>query len=64
MAITILTRGTPPGERIATGTCHRCKTVARWTGSDGTHRDDQRDGEWSEIACPVCKNPMTGTYSK
>lgn len=52
----ILTRGTPPKDRIWLGTCATCKSTAEATESEMKNiRHDTRDGtSFSWEQCPVC----------
>jgi endogenous inhibitor of DNA gyrase (YacG/DUF329 family) len=57
--VEILKRGTPPAEARLTRECRRCGTEFRFTRSEATFHTDQRDGDYLEIACPVCGKPVT-----
>lgn len=51
----IIKKGTPPSERIWEGECRKCGTVARCKQSElNVVHDDQRDGPYSWLKCPVC----------
>ena len=39
--------------------CRNCKTVFEFTASEAVVRPDWRDGDYYEIACPVCKRAVT-----
>lgn len=51
----IIHRGTPEKDRVWTGNCHSCGSVAEATQSELTNiTHDQRDGPFSWEKCPVC----------
>ena len=39
--------------------CRWCKTVFEWETIEARTVPDQRDGDYYEIACPVCKRLHT-----
>lgn len=59
MAIEIIKRGTPPGERRYTATCRNCSTEFSFLPHDATKQFDQRDGDYFVISCPVCTKDCT-----
>lgn len=63
MTIEIIKRGIKPEDRKVEGKCNNCKSELRWVAKDGKHHDDQRDGEWNAVECPVCGHPVNGGYS-
>lgn len=62
MAITIISRGTLPSEKVYTTTCRSCNSVLEFKASDGRQFDNQIDGPAIEITCPVC-NRRVWTYT-
>ena len=59
----IIKKGTPPDKEIFRGTCHYCKTEVEFERGEGTYRSCQKDGDWCEVKCPVCKNVIYGYSS-
>lgn len=57
--IEIIKRGKPPGEIGYEVTCHNCKSELRFKGSDAKYSNDQRDGNYLSIDCPVCHRKVT-----
>ena len=39
--------------------CFSCRTVFEWHTHEAILRPDNRDGDYYEIACPVCKRLCT-----
>lgn len=54
----ILKRGTPPPERVYEAVCRVCETEFRFQRSEGKVEYDQRDGNFIQICCPVCGQPV------
>jgi len=46
-------------ERAFVLTCSACKTEIECTTSEMRLQPDPRDGDYYEIACPVCDRPIT-----
>lgn len=57
----IIERGTIPADREWKATCVHCGTRFEFKQSEGTFRSDQRDGDYVEIPCPVCKQTCYGS---
>jgi len=55
----IIKRGIPPEEREYQVTCHSCRTEFLFERKEATFHGDQRDGDYLEIKCPVCKKSVT-----
>lgn len=55
----IIKRGTPPEDRKYTATCRRCKTEVEFLLRETEYHSDQRDGDYLQVACPVCLDPIT-----
>jgi len=60
----IIKRGVPPGERVYTGVCRNCSTEVRFKRSKAEVHEDQRDGEFVSVCCPVCHSLIYGTEQK
>ena len=52
----VLRRGTPPEELVHYCECTRCKSVLQFLRGEAKYQDDQRDGDYLSISCPVCKH--------
>lgn len=52
----ILKRGTPPEKRPYQTTCRICKTEFEFEEREGSVVYDQRDGNYVQIKCPVCRH--------
>ena len=57
----IIKRGTPPGEKLYTGTCRSCTTEVRFKRDEAEVHSDQRDGETVFVACPICHANIYGS---
>lgn len=57
----IIKQGTLPKDRSYTTTCDNCDTKFSFKRSEGKYTLDQRDGEWIEIKCPLCKERICVT---
>lgn len=55
----IIKRGVVPGEKSVTTTCENCETKFKFLRQEATQRYDQRDGDYLEIHCPVCRKIVT-----
>lgn len=55
----IIERGTPPGDEPIETKCRRCTTKFSFTEGEAKRIPDQRDGDYLEIACPVCSASVT-----
>ena len=55
----IIKRGQVPEEKELEATCLRCTTVIRFRAGEAKYVDDQRDGDFYQIECPVCKSLIT-----
>ena len=60
----ILEKGTPPEKRLWRGTCNRCKTRVEFEQGEGTFHDDQRDGAYVTVICPVCQHTIYGSEKR
>lgn len=52
----VIQRGTPPEEEVYQADCNRCHSKLEFTRSEAKFREDQREGSWLEVTCPVCNN--------
>jgi len=50
----IISRGTPPSEKIHKIKCNNCNSLIQFTEGEGKIVHDQRDGNSISIICPVC----------
>ena len=57
MAIEVIERGKIPETKRAEFECRRCNSKLRAKVSDGVKTDNQRDGAFVTLICPVCHNP-------
>lgn len=64
MPMEIIERGVPKSERTVTFSCDECKSKLRAAEKDGKYRSCQREGDWVEYICPVCKNTIYVGASK
>ena len=55
----ILKRGIPPKERTYDITCRNCASELRFVRDEATLVVDTRDGNYYQIACPVCQENIT-----
>ena len=64
MAVKIVSLGKLPSQREWIGTCSKCKTVVEYLQEDATSGgDDQRDGIWTRLKCPLdgCTHDIYGS---
>ena len=54
MAIEILERGMLAEDKPYEAICNRCRSRLRFLRGDAKFTDDQRDGVFLTITCPVC----------
>ena len=54
MAIQIIQRGVLPAAIRHKTKCRHCNTIFSFLKSDARLTDDQRDGDFYTIKCPVC----------
>ena len=54
MAIQIIQRGVLPAAVRYKTECRHCNTIFSFLKSDARLTDDQRDGDFYTIKCPVC----------
>jgi uncharacterized protein YfaT (DUF1175 family) len=57
--VEILNRGNNPGDRTYTVTCRSCESLLRFTASEAERVHDHRDGDYMQIACPICNHTIT-----
>lgn len=57
--VEVLIRRTPPAEKVFDVACLHCRSELRFTRSEATYHPDQRDGDYLQIACPVCGHSVT-----
>ena len=64
MAIEIIKRGTPPGDRRRQVSCQGCHSILSVTAKDGVFVFDFRDGDFYRFKCPVCEAEIIVNASK
>ena len=55
----IIKRGSLPAEREHQSICTNCGTIFKFKQGEARFHDDQRDGAYLAIACPVCQRTVT-----
>lgn len=55
----IIKRGTIPEQRTHEASCNYCGTIFQFLQAEAKYHDDQRDGAYLSIACPVCQRTVT-----
>ena len=58
----IIKQGLIPEEVVYKITCGNCETFFEFLQKEGKFCDDQRDGAFVQINCPVCKKACTTAY--
>lgn len=54
MALVIKREGVLPSKKLWVGTCRSCKTAVEFLTEDAIDTgDDQRDGKWATVICPL-----------
>ena len=51
----IIKQGQLPGEKVYNVTCRNCKTEFEFKKDEANYVPDNRNREWLQIACPICK---------
>ena len=66
MAIKVIYKGTPPGEREFKGICIVCHTRIECLAQDGelTHGSQREPGDIVTIPCPVCSSNISAYEKK
>ena len=59
MAIEVVELGTPPDQVEYETRCQKCQSKLKFKRSDAKYVNDQRDGDYLTVECPVCKNLVT-----
>jgi hypothetical protein len=54
----IIKKGCLPEERIYEATCSYCKTQIRFFQGEGIIINEQRDGSYICVQCPLCKKDI------
>lgn len=54
----VIKKGIPPGEKLYIATCLWCKSEVEFKANEGKFTDDQRDGSYITVRCPVCENEI------
>lgn len=55
----IVKRGEAPEEKVIDATCVRCRTEVRFRVGEAKYVNDQRDGDFYQVKCPVCTSLIT-----
>lgn len=55
----VIRKGIPPEEMEHSIKCRKCTTVFAFLRREARRVEDQRDGDYLEIACPVCGEKAT-----
>lgn len=57
----IITKGSLPELKTYRATCRNCKTVFEFLKKEAIFVNDQRDGSFLKVQCPLeeCKNEVT-----
>ena len=58
----IIKKGVTPEAVVYRADCPRCATIFEFSQSEGKFTDDQRDGAYVTIDCPVCSHTCTVSY--
>lgn len=53
--VDIIKLGVVPGDRQHETTCRNCDTQFRFKEAEARFQRDQRDGDFWEIDCPLCR---------
>jgi RNase P subunit RPR2 len=61
--VEIIKQGKLPGEEEYTTTCRNCKTIFKFKAKEAKKHDDQRDGSYLTIVCPLPDCNTTATIS-
>lgn len=57
--VRIVKLGSNPMDKVYQGECINCRTVVEFKRSSARLHDDQRDGAYLSVTCPVCRNSIT-----
>jgi hypothetical protein len=52
----IIKHGVPPSEKLYEAMCNKCGTVIEFKAGEAKRVNDQRDGDYLTISCPICYN--------
>ena len=55
----ILKRGIPPAEMIYRVKCRQCNSELEFARAEAQLTNDQRDGDYLTVICPVCGGAPT-----
>ena len=55
----IIERGVPPETKEIEVTCRNCKTVFAFLPIEARRVNDQRDGDFWSLPCPICTKQVT-----
>lgn len=60
----IVKMGKPPGDEKFKCKCNGCGTVVEFLKGEAKYINDQRDGNYYEVQCPVCPRRITKAAPK
>ncbi|WP_226426548.1 CpXC domain-containing protein [Xanthomonas sp. MWU16-30325] len=55
----IIKQGRDPAAELHEATCSNCGTVFEFNSGEARLQSDHRNGEYFEIACPLCGHRVT-----
>lgn len=55
----IIEQGRLPESQAYECTCRHCRTRFEFARGEAKYNDDQRDGDYLSIPCPLCKKECT-----
>jgi len=55
----VIHKGILPEEIVLRANCTNCHSIFEFTRKEAKIQYDQRDGEWGQVDCPVCKKKVT-----
>lgn len=58
-SVQVIRRGVVPSERVYNATCRKCSSELRFRRGIAKFHDDQRDGAYLSVPCPVCGDQVT-----
>ncbi len=55
----IIHLGSAPENRVHQAICYHCRSTVEFEQREAEHVNDQRDGDFLRIECPVCRHMIT-----
>lgn len=62
--VDVIKRGVLPEETVHEVTCSHCYSELRFKEKEAKLIDDQRDGRYLQITCPVCDRTITKSATR